>query len=470
MTQENPIAENAAPEVATASTAAEPTKEVTPPTATEPTNEPVASLEKKLTNSKMELVHEPGRIDTLTADQEQKLKDMWAQILMYTGALPKDLKAVPSALSSHTGSEKKKKRSKRSYFGFGSKEQAPELTQSEQEAKSLKDALGDVTGQQVNDAFFTMLKADHPDNLLLRFLRARKWDVKAALHMVGETLAWRLEHNVEDILRLGELDAVEKGDNGFLLQLRSKKSYIRGHDYRGRAVVHVKVHHHDPKTQTQEDIQKYTLFLIENARLCLRDPVDTAAVLFDLSKFSIHNMDNGAVKFIIQCFEGHYPESLGVLMIHKAPWVFSGIWNIVKGWLDPVVAGKIHFTHSAEDLAEFISMDHIGEELGGNGKHVFEYIEPVAGENDLMKDTATAEKLAAERKTLSNQFVEETITWIKSDSKETNKSSQMRKNALAKQLRDNYWLLDPYVRARTVFDRNGSIGQFQVLHEAAAWK
>jgi hypothetical protein len=30
------------------------------------------------------------------------------------------------------------------------------------------------------------------------------------------------------------------------------------------------------------------------------------------------------VKFIIKCFEANYPESLGLLLIHNAPWVFSG--------------------------------------------------------------------------------------------------------------------------------------------------
>lgn len=30
------------------------------------------------------------------------------------------------------------------------------------------------------------------------------------------------------------------------------------------------------------------------------------------------------VKFIIQCFEANYPECLGILLIHNAPWIFSG--------------------------------------------------------------------------------------------------------------------------------------------------
>lgn len=30
------------------------------------------------------------------------------------------------------------------------------------------------------------------------------------------------------------------------------------------------------------------------------------------------------MKFLIDCFQANYPESLGVMLIHNAPWVFSG--------------------------------------------------------------------------------------------------------------------------------------------------
>ena len=54
--------------------------------------------------------------------------------------------------------------------------------------------------------------------------------------------------------------------------------------------------------------------------------MDTACVVFDMTGFSLANMDYAPVKFMIKCFEAHYPESLGVCLVHKAPWVFSGIW------------------------------------------------------------------------------------------------------------------------------------------------
>lgn len=34
------------------------------------------------------------------------------------------------------------------------------------------------------------------------------------------------------------------------------------------------------------------------------------------------NQDYGPVKFMIKCFEANYPESLGVVLVHKSPWIF----------------------------------------------------------------------------------------------------------------------------------------------------
>lgn len=35
------------------------------------------------------------------------------------------------------------------------------------------------------------------------------------------------------------------------------------------------------------------------------------------------------------------PESLNVMLIHNAPWVFQGIWKLLAPMLDPVVRAKI---------------------------------------------------------------------------------------------------------------------------------
>lgn len=31
------------------------------------------------------------------------------------------------------------------------------------------------------------------------------------------------------------------------------------------------------------------------------------------------------VKFMIKCFEANFPECLGAVLVHKAPWIFQGM-------------------------------------------------------------------------------------------------------------------------------------------------
>lgn len=49
-----------------------------------------------------------------------------------------------------------------------------------------------------------------------------------------------------------------------------------------------------------------------------------------MTGFTLANMDYVPLKFIIKCFEANYPESLGVILIHNAPWVFKSKQQTTK--------------------------------------------------------------------------------------------------------------------------------------------
>lgn len=160
-------------------------------------------------------------------------------------------------------------------------------------------------------------------------------------------------------------------------------------------------------------------------------------------------MDYAPVKFMIKCFEAHYPESLGVCLVYKAPWIFQGIWNIIKGWLDPVVASKIHFVRNVDQLAEFIDRDKLWKELGGPDAYEYKYIEPIPGEDDLLQDVETREKLLEERAKIVREFEDATYNWIYSSSSDVRQA----RFDIAKRLKIDYVGLDPYLRARSIYDR-----------------
>ena len=172
------------------------------------------------------------------------------------------------------------------------------------------------------------------------------------------------------------------------------------------------------------------------------------------------NMDYTPVKFMIKCFEANYPESLGTVLVYKAPWVFNAVWSIVRGWLDPVVAGKVSFVKNVDELQKFVPKDQIPTELGGAEDWVYKYPEPVPGENDTMKDQATRNAIEADRAQIVNRYESTVLEWIKAGTQtETIEQRRTERDTVAESLRQNYWKLDPYVRARTLYDRMGVINQ-----------
>ena len=133
-----------------------------------------------------------------------------------------------------------------------------------------------------------------------------------------------------------------------------------------------------------------------------------------------------------------------------------GIWSVIKGWLDPVVAAKINFTKNEEDLEAFIPKSQIIKELEGDEDWEYEYVEVKEGENKLMEDTETRDKLLAERQILAKEIQDTTIEWIRASfKKETEAASaaKEKRNGLIEELRKQYWVLDPYIRARSLYDR-----------------
>lgn len=95
-------------------------------------------------------------------------------------------------------------------------------------------------------------------------------------------------------------------------------------------------------------------------------------------------------------------------------------------------------------------------EMEGEENWEYNYVEPVAGESDAIKDTVTRDKIQAERNKIVEEYEKATIRWIKSTGEEAVAANAAR-TKLANDLQTSYWQLDPYVRARSIYDRWGVI-------------
>jgi hypothetical protein len=208
-------------------------------------------------------------------------------------------------------------------------------------------------------------------------------------------------------------------------------------------------------------LERLTIYLMETGRLLIQPPVETVALVFDLSGFGLGNMDYTLVKFLVQCFQAYYPESLGSIMVHKSPLVFWGVWKIIEPWLDPVVASKIRFTSTDQELLEFIPAEHLPSTFQGVGldQYKYEYLAPVAGENDKMQDRISLETQRQAWALLTEQYDAQTKIWI-----EGGNIQDQKREELVKALRLQYYKLQPYIRARNQFQRKDATGH-SVLQE-----
>lgn len=272
----------------------------------------------------------PGRPGNLTPEQEEKLKQLWKLIFQVCGVSspsPSSESSAPAATSDDVSikGDDKKKKSKLSMFSRKHKKDSDDTTPNSTSTASgstpgspaivlnasttsgdddkynqlskFHETLASQSPAAIRETIWSMVKHDHPDALVLRFLRARKWDVEKALVMFISTMNWRdNEMKVDaDIMRSGEGGAAEaekmeaktseeiakkKLAIDFLTQTRMGKSYVHGVDKQGRPICFVRVRLHKQGEQSEESLERYTVYLIETCRMLLQGSVDTAVGLW----------------------------------------------------------------------------------------------------------------------------------------------------------------------------------------------
>lgn len=167
-----------------------------------------------------------GRPGNLTDEQKVKLKEMWTVAFKVFG-VPLDegsegdatpVNDLPTT-NIETSSDNKEKKSGGKLTSIFKKKKEKEASPSPavpstdisklaiadgddkySQTKEFKEALATSTPQEIRDTFWRMVKADHPDALFLRFLRARKWDVDKAIVMLVATMRWRTDPDIEVFL------------------------------------------------------------------------------------------------------------------------------------------------------------------------------------------------------------------------------------------------------------------------------
>ena len=307
---------------------------------------------------------------------------------------------------------------------------------------------------------FLAVAYDNPDALLLRWLRAKKWNVQGTVELFLETIKWRKEWGVTEFVAKGETDLYEE-------EIQSGKTFFMGEDKMGRPINYVSARDHIKEQFPGKATEKLTVFTMETGRKLLHPPHESVTVVFDLTDFGLKNMDYQHLKFLIYLLQNYYPESFALGLVVNAPWIFNGCWYIIKRWLDPVVQNKIHFVNSYEDLREYIPGESIPKKFKGNHPD-FQYIPPTEEDLAMLKavrnDHEGQRKAEERHRQAVETYLKITDRWVREQ--ETGEILEERGKA-AEELRNAFEQLVPYINTRTHYHRSGEIDEpiFEILYQ-----
>jgi len=214
----------------------------------------------------------------------------------------------------------------------------------------------------------------YDDAYLLRFLRARKFDLTKALQMWSNFIKWRQENNIDEIDQFAftELEEVKK---------HYPHSYFRT-DRKGRPIYIERVGQLKLqnlfKVTTQDRLVKY---YCQSYERLLKDifpgcskaagqPVAQTCTILDLKGGSMSMMSSQVYNFVqlaSKLGQDYYPEILGQMFIVNAPMLFTGVWAVIKPWIDEKTRNKIKILGSKyeKELFEVIDPQNLPDFLGG---------------------------------------------------------------------------------------------------------
>ncbi|KAI5694538.1 hypothetical protein M8J76_006004 [Diaphorina citri] len=242
--------------------------------------------------------------------------------------------------------------------------------------------LGDLTPMQESKLiqfkkqFGYLQKGKLPsDPTLLRFLKSKDFNLEKGRESLSQSLTWRKRHNVDQILQQYEAPPVVRAyftgtwhhcDREmrplylFKLGVMDVKGFLKtvGEDGLLKLAMHVC---EEGLALTEEYTGKYSR------------PITTWSLLIDLEGLNMRHLWRPGVKAllrIIEIVETNYPETLGRVLIIRAPRVFPILWTLVSTFIDETTRSKFlvyagNDYQSAGGLIDYIEQQYIPDFLGG---------------------------------------------------------------------------------------------------------
>jgi len=197
---------------------------------------------------------------------------------------------------------------------------------------------------------------------LLRFCRARQFDAEKATEMALNNVKWRASVKPWAVTP----DMIPTA-------LPSGVWRWAGYTKSGMSILHVDCANWKPSEYySVDEYIRYLAYIVEGAVQRMGDGVSRLFVIYWIPGLTMEMMGGRAsecAQILMKLMQDQYPERLGAAMTCNCNALFSAMWAMCQGWIDPVTKAKFQVAPKGmhtQMLLKYIDADVLPKSLGGN--------------------------------------------------------------------------------------------------------
>ncbi|KAF2943636.1 SEC14 cytosolic factor isoform X2 [Oryza sativa Japonica Group] len=208
---------------------------------------------------------------------------------------------------------------------------------------------------------FQNVHQGYPKETLLRFLKAREWNVSKAHKMLVDSLNWRIQNEIDTVLERPIVpvdlyrsirDSQLVGLSGYTKEVHYYvQSHIQINEYRDRVILPM---------------------LTEK----FGRPVTTCVKVLDMTGLKLSALSQMKMLTSISTVDDlNYPEKTETYYVVNVPYIFSACWKVVKPLLQERTKKKVKVLHGCGrdellKIMDYSSLPHFCRREGsGSSKH-----------------------------------------------------------------------------------------------------